>query len=51
MARKIAITFARTTPGWDTIDYGTAEEEQHSFHLKGFTPEEERQVFAGLKLR
>lgn len=30
---------------WEVIDYGTGEEEERSFHLKGFSEREEREVF------
>lgn len=30
---------------YETIDYGTGEAEERSFHLKGFSPEEEAEIF------
>src|SRR5580704_4640067 len=30
---------------WSVIDYGTGEEEERSFHLEGFTEEQEREIF------
>jgi hypothetical protein len=33
---------------WDCIDLRTGEEEQRSFHLSGFTPEEYRAIYAGV---
>lgn len=36
---------------YSTTDYGTGEEEERSFHLKGFTEEEEREVYDALKRR
>lgn len=34
---------------YETIDFGTATEEQKSHHLKGFTEEEEREIFNEMK--
>lgn len=30
---------------YEVIDYGTGEEEERSFHLEGFTPEEEKAIW------
>jgi hypothetical protein len=34
---------------YSVTDYSTGEEEQRSYHLKGFTPDEEREVHRALK--
>ena len=34
---------------YSVINYRTGKEEQRSYHLKGFTPDEEREVHAELK--
>jgi hypothetical protein len=34
---------------YSVTDYGTGEEEQRSYHLKGFTPDEEREIHRALK--
>ena len=35
---------------WSVTDYGTGEEEERSYHLKGFTPDEERDIYRALKM-
>ncbi len=35
--------------GWEVVDYGTGEEEERSYHLKGFTPEEEQKIYDELQ--
>lgn len=36
---------------YQTTDYGTGEEEERSFHLKGFEPEEEAEIFKQMTKR
>lgn len=31
--------------GWSTTDYHTGEEEERNYHLEGFTPEQEREIY------
>ncbi len=35
--------------GWSTIDYTTGTEEERNYHLEGFTPEQEREVWEKLR--
>ncbi len=35
---------------WSVTDYGTGEEEERSYHLNGFTPAEERNIYRELKM-
>jgi hypothetical protein len=39
------------TTEYETTDYGTGEEEERSFHLKGFQPEEEAEIFKAITRR
>ncbi len=36
---------------YETIDYGTGEEEERSFHLEGFSPEEQAEIFKQITQR
>jgi|CXWL01.1.fsa_nt_gi hypothetical protein len=36
---------------WETVNYKTGEDKQNSFHLYGFTPEEEKAIYDGWKAK